>query len=162
MTTKIVRSMGRRAHRFHDLKHSQWYVGGETGKLYFYFESPDGKSRLYRMDDNSECTSRYQRAGTFIPVDVTVIVEACIKDMTSVERMMSTFGMPRDVAESIRDLHHPEAGPSSAMNVALWAARSEQNLKKVVPALSMMGLHDLATDMRGWIDQLETHLIEID
>ena len=75
MTTKIVRHKRARAHRFDDLDHGEWYIGAETGQLYFHFHSPSGKPHLYRFDDNVECTDRYQRAGRFYRADVQVVVE---------------------------------------------------------------------------------------
>jgi hypothetical protein len=62
------------ARTFQDLKAGQWYRGVQTGRLYFYYTSERGKPMLLRADDNQDCTSRFQRGGTFVPVDVTILV----------------------------------------------------------------------------------------
>ncbi len=62
------------AHTFQQLVPGRWYLGIQTGRLYFYYESQEGKPRLLRCDDNQDCTSRFQRGGTFRPVEVTVVV----------------------------------------------------------------------------------------
>jgi hypothetical protein len=61
-------------YRFQELVPGRWYQGCQTGRLYFYYESQDGKPRLLRCDDHQDCTSRFQRGGTFRPVEVTVVV----------------------------------------------------------------------------------------
>ena len=62
------------ARTFSQLIPGQWYRGVQTGRPYFYYESSEGKPRLLRADDNEDCTTRYQRGGTFIPVDVTITI----------------------------------------------------------------------------------------
>jgi hypothetical protein len=62
------------AFTFAQLVPGRWYRGVQTGRLYFYYTSQEGKPRLLRCDDNADCTSRFQRGGTFRPVEVTVIV----------------------------------------------------------------------------------------
>lgn len=62
------------ARTFPQLIPGNWYQGVQTGRLYFYYESQEGKPRLVRADDNQDCTSRYQRGGTFRAVEVTVVV----------------------------------------------------------------------------------------
>lgn len=59
---------------FKQLLPGQWYRGVQTGRIYYYYESDEGKPRLLRPDDNQDCTSRFQRGGTFVPVDVTLLV----------------------------------------------------------------------------------------
>jgi len=62
------------AFKFQQLVPGRWYRGVQTGRLYFYYESDQGKPRLLRCDDHQDCTSRYQKGGTFRPVEVTVTV----------------------------------------------------------------------------------------
>ena len=59
---------------FDHLVHDTWYLGGETGKLYYYYEGHRGTPHLVRAGKGVDCTQRYQRAGTFIPIDVTIHV----------------------------------------------------------------------------------------
>ena len=56
---------------FKQLLSGQWYRGVQTGRIYFFYESEEGKPRLLRCDDNQDCTSRFQRGGSFVPIDVT-------------------------------------------------------------------------------------------
>jgi len=74
MKIKYTHAEGISAVQFGQLKHNTWYRGGETGKLYYYYENTHGKPHLLRCADGTDCTSRYQRGGTFIEVDVTVLV----------------------------------------------------------------------------------------
>ncbi len=63
---------------FDQLIPGTWYRGVQTGRLYFFYLGDSARAHhLLRADDNCECTSRYQRGGTFRPVEVTVIVHAC-------------------------------------------------------------------------------------
>jgi len=62
------------ARTFQELIPGTWYQGCQTGRLYFFYISQEGKPRLLRCDDNQDCTSRFQRGGTFRPVEVTVTV----------------------------------------------------------------------------------------
>lgn len=59
---------------FEQLLPGTWYLGVQTGRLYFFYRSSRGEPHLLRAEDNCECTERYQRGGTFRPVDVTVVV----------------------------------------------------------------------------------------
>lgn len=59
---------------FAELTPGRWYEGCQTGRLYFFYRSGDGKPRLLRCDDDQDCTSRFQRQGSFRPVEVTVTV----------------------------------------------------------------------------------------
>ena len=61
---------------FQELVHGRWYLGGDTGRLYFFWRDDRAKPHLLRCDDDTDCTSRYQRGGTFIPTEVTVMVHA--------------------------------------------------------------------------------------
>lgn len=59
---------------FQQLVPGHWYRGVQTGRLYFFYLSARGKPLLLRCDDNQDCTSRFQRGGTFRPAEVTVVV----------------------------------------------------------------------------------------
>ena len=52
-----------------------WYEGGQTGLLYYFFKSPEGKPHLVRCHDDKECTRYSERSGTFIRVRVKVVVD---------------------------------------------------------------------------------------
>lgn len=60
---------------FQHLAEGCWYQGVQSGRLYYFYRSCEGKPRLLRLDDAADCTTRFQRGGTFIAVPVSISVD---------------------------------------------------------------------------------------
>lgn len=180
MTTKIQYDTGRGPSglRFNELNRG-WYTGGQSGRLYYYSESAHGKPHLVRMDDDVECTSRYERAGTFIPCDVTVQVHTRPRTPPQGPRSCGVASADSEIIRRCREtfVHHVRAyfglfetedcghlsmGPLAAEgsrltcgNRDIWAPDSSPHY-----AALTMGIQDEMPDMREFLRRLHAAVTE--